>query len=240
MAFDLKKKQERPGTSNNSKVGMDMQGTINTIKGIISLARVEVVDKNVLKYFEMIEECSNVLNSNLKETVKAVSSNNYEPGRDLIDFDLLLEVVLDSLKDLEGFDQVTFKIRLQNKKQFHSDLQFMTSIFQNLIENAIKYRDITKPKSTVDITVFDLGDGVKIVIKDNGIGIKRKDQIKVFLKGYRSNIEVPGSGMGLYIVKKAVEMLNGVITMDSKINITTRMTLLIPNKALVGTKQITD
>lgn len=228
----MKNSKETLDILNLTRLSHDIQAPVSSILGIINLAKKEVIDKEVLKYFQMIEECSNVLNANIQGTLKAISSENYNPKTDFVDFDLLIEVVVHSLTKMKDFEKMNFQLRIDNKIPFYSDLPFLTSIFQNLIENGIKYRDQNKEKSKLNIWVADNGDYIRIIISDDGVGIKKSDQRKVFMKSYRASSEVHGNGFGLYLVQKTIEILNGKIRLDSKLGLGTVFTILIPNRKL--------
>jgi signal transduction histidine kinase len=70
-----------------------------------------------------------------------------------------------------------------------------------------------------------------IFIRDNGIGIDKDNQGKVFDMFYRVSNKSIGSGLGLYIVKEAVEKLNGVIQLESETGKGTEFSIRLPNLA---------
>lgn len=98
-------------------------------------------------------------------------------------------------------------------------------LFKNLIENSIKYNDKTKKEINVDIS--EDKTFVTLSIKDNGIGIKKEDQSRIFERFFtvdksRSK-ELGGTGLGLAIVKHIVEYYQGTIEVNSKIGLGTEM-----------------
>lgn len=93
------------------------------------------------------------------------------------------------------------------------DMLGFTSVVMNLIENAIKY---SPEKSTVQVALQTVEGDVVLQVSDNGIGIPDTEKQKVFDKFYRIGNEntrtTKGTGLGLYIVKKYVEIFNGTIS----------------------------
>ncbi len=69
-----------------------------------------------------------------------------------------------------------------------------------------------------------------IVIEDNGIGIDKESQSRIFDMFYRVSHESVGSGLGLYIVKEAVNKLNGDMKVESEIGAGTTFLIKIPNQ----------
>jgi len=110
----------------------------------------------------------------------------------------------------------------------------MVQLFQNLVSNAIKFRDEKPPK--VHISVLDLTDKWQFTVSDNGIGIDPEYQEKIFLIFQRLHTnEYPGTGIGLAICKKIVEIHGGEIWLDSKLGKGTNFhfTLRKSNQALM-------
>ncbi len=97
------------------------------------------------------------------------------------------------------------------------DRGLLGQIFTNLLENAIKYHQQSRPLAiAVDFQME--GDEVVVRVQDNGIGIAPQYQEKVFTIFQRLHSEeaYPGTGIGLATVKKAVELLNGAVWVDSQ------------------------
>ena len=93
----------------------------------------------------------------------------------------------------------------------------MNIIFSNLISNAIKY---SPAKTTVTVNAEKDKDKVHIMVKDEGIGIKSDELDRIFEEFYRTRrareIIKDGTGLGLSIVQRAVEALNGKISVYSE------------------------
>lgn len=99
---------------------------------------------------------------------------------------------------------------------FHTIKSYFHSILYNLISNAIKYRSI-KRRLHVEITSFRTESATGFVVRDNGSGLDLKQYgSKVFGLYQRFNLETEGKGLGLYIVRSQVNILNGTITLESK------------------------
>lgn len=97
------------------------------------------------------------------------------------------------------------------------DKEKLKQVFVNLIGNAIKYTEEGK----VDISIVDKNKSVLIKIKDTGLGIGEKEMQRIFERFFRSERErlnsIPGSGLGLSIVKHILEAHNSTISVKSRI-----------------------
>lgn len=117
------------------------------------------------------------------------------------------------------------KIRLQ------ADRVHLTNIIFNLIDNALKY---SKENPEINITTHDAEAGIEIIIRDNGIGISKENQRKIFDKFYRvptGNVHnVKGFGLGLSYVQAVVNKHGGEISVNSELGKGSTFTVLLPLK----------
>ncbi|GAK88373.1 two-component sensor histidine kinase [Nonlabens ulvanivorans] len=104
----------------------------------------------------------------------------------------------------------------------------LQQLFQNLIDNAIKYND--KEKGLIEIDVEDLSSHWQFSIKDNGSGIDKAYFEKIFNVFQKLENNVNSSGIGLSIVKKVVELYQGEIRVESELYIGTTFYFTLPKK----------
>jgi PAS domain S-box-containing protein len=110
-----------------------------------------------------------------------------------------------------------------------SDKNLLRNILFNLISNAIKFSDESK---TIYLTAATEDACIRISIADEGIGISEEDQEHLFSSFFRGKnvVNIQGTGLGLHIVKRYVEMLEGDIELESILGKGTRVTVSIPIK----------
>ncbi len=117
------------------------------------------------------------------------------------------------------------------------DKTHFTNVINNLIDNAVKY--CNQPPE-ITITTTSNKKGIYINIKDNGIGISKEHQRKVFDKFYRvptgNTHNVKGFGLGLFYVKKIIELHHGQISLKSEPGKGSEFTLFIPLSSVHGRK----
>lgn len=131
-----------------------------------------------------------------------------------------------SLKEKNG--QLKQSFSAKNTNVFADELH-LSNVFTNLLDNAIKY---SKENPAIEVSTHNINGHIVISIKDNGIGIKKENQKKVFEKFYRvptGNIhDVKGFGLGLSYVKKIVEQHKGHINLSSETGKGTEFEVYIP------------
>jgi two-component system, OmpR family, phosphate regulon sensor histidine kinase PhoR len=124
------------------------------------------------------------------------------------------------------------KIELDLKAQdsvISGDEMHLSNLFINLIDNALKY---TMQEPVIHIVTRSVRNGVYIFVQDNGIGISKENQKRIFEKFYRvptGNIHtVKGFGLGLSYVRKIVEEHKGSITVESEDNAGSTFKIFLP------------
>ena len=103
----------------------------------------------------------------------------------------------------------------------------LRQVFINVIDNAIKY---SEAGSEISITAEELGENVKITIKDTGCGIKAEDLPKIKTKFFKANTTKRGSGIGLAVADEIINMHSGTLMVTSKENIGTTVEIILPAK----------
>ena len=117
-----------------------------------------------------------------------------------------------------------------------SDSSQIKSAIGNLLDNAIRYTPAIpkKARGEIEINIKQKNKHILFEIKDNGVGIPKKDQKYIFQKFFRSEnalrYQTHGSGLGLYIAKSIIEKSKGKIWFKSKENIGTTFWFTLPIK----------
>jgi two-component system, sensor histidine kinase and response regulator len=126
---------------------------------------------------------------------------------------------------------VSINLNIKSDAVIMADPTDMEIIFNNLISNSVKYNR-THGKSEIIIDSDE--NEVIIIFSDTGIGIKEEDRVNLFEDFVRIKNEktrnISGSGLGLSIVKKVVELYHGTITVDSKVDVGSKFTVRLPKK----------
>lgn len=193
----------------------DLSAPLKSILGLIQLTRLENKNEELTNHLEHMQK--SVLK--LEGVINSLTQFSRNMGHALIKqeiiFDELVEEVLDELKYPFHADKVKIIKRYNNSDYINSDYLRLKIILSNLISNALKYKNGKTAQSFVEIVFEKNGGSHYIQIKDNGIGISKENQSRVFDMFFRATLQSTGSGLGLYIVKETVEKLGGAITLDS-------------------------
>src|SRR3989338_1255085 len=127
----------------------------------------------------------------------------------------MIPEILESLRSSHGFDRMNINVQVPDNGPLISNSFLVKTILHNLIENSVKYQDYRQDMATLNIEVEQCAKNARITIQDNGVGIASEHQDKIFDMYFRANETSNGSGLGLYLVKKAVDRLNGKLQLRS-------------------------
>jgi PAS domain S-box-containing protein len=154
------------------------------------------------------------------------------------------DVVSDVLKELEPKIKQNHLSVINNSPEgtvkYSADAELLHIVIQNLLSNAVKY---TPSKGSITVTVGFMNDAFKIIVADTGRGIPAHQKNKIFTKLFRADnvreLDIEGTGLGLYIVKSIVEQSGGSISFTSQINKGTTFTITLPKQGMLKKQGIT-
>lgn len=209
------------------KSSHDLHAPLSTILGLINLGQREIKDPIAAKYLEMIGGQAKKLDSIRTEFIKAMLIKDAEKFDELIHLNKMIPEILEGLRSSHGFERLNVKIRIPDNQPLLSNSFLVKTILHNLIENSVKYQDYGQTNSILNIDIENNDNNAKITIRDNGVGIAAEHQDRIFDMYFRANDSSHGSGLGLYLVKKAVDRLNGKLQLRSNPGEGTTVTVLL-------------
>ncbi|MDJ1502597.1 hybrid sensor histidine kinase/response regulator [Xanthocytophaga agilis] len=208
----------------------DLKAPLASIMGIVQVARMEGEEHEAAHYLSLIERSVKQLETFIQNIIDYYKNIRYQENLVEINFDSLIQETIDSFQYYQNISEIDFDISVQQSTTFINDDFRMRVIFNNLVSNAIKYQKKKTTDKKINIHVRT-ADGIAVIhIRDNGIGIPDeyiKDIYKMF---FRATEVSAGSGMGLYIVKEAIEKMHGQISVASKEGEGTAFTVVLPNR----------
>lgn len=208
----------------------DIRRPITTLLGLDHIARQISNDAEVILLFDKVAETARSMDNMLFKMQMVYELNKPDHPLELTD---LSEVVtsVTSLFRME-FDRtgMTNHLTLVDNLKIFSNRILLSIVLRNLIENAILFRKTNADAHPyVDIIVQKTNAvTVEIAITDNGIGIEAKYQQQVFELYFRGSPASRGNGLGLYLVKKSIEKLNGTISLMSDYGMGSTFTIVLP------------
>jgi ligand-binding sensor domain-containing protein/signal transduction histidine kinase len=206
----------------------DLSAPLKSILGLLHLAKSERDLNRLQEYHHYMEESINKLEIVIQSLVDYSRNAHMELQPETVNVRTLINDVVQELIFLPEAKSKVFHNNVDNDVIVVSDVNRLKLVFQNIINNAIKYSDGNKSENFISITCERFRNKIKVMITDNGIGIEKNSIPKIFSMYFRATEKSKGSGLGLFIVKETVTKLQGRITVISEPNIGSTFTITLP------------
>ncbi|MDD2895322.1 MAG: HAMP domain-containing sensor histidine kinase [Aliarcobacter sp.] len=214
----------------SSDASHELKTPLTIIKGEIEIALRK--DRSVDEYKQslrtsldeviVIEQSINDLLF-LAKNEKDLITNRKE---DILYFDEIIDESINELKNFAKLHQIEIKFDLVDAIEFKGYSNLLKIAIKNILKNAIQF---SHENSVIIVKSYKKDKFLNISVQDFGIGIKKNEQEKIFEKFYRTdksrNKNSGGTGLGMSIVKKIIDIHKGLITISSNENIGTTITL---------------
>ena len=208
------------------RISHDLKGPIASLLGLAELAKMEVNDEPARGYLEKQHSQVERLNNIITGLINLTQLNHADLGKQEIEFDKMIEECIGSFQGMPNFSNITFRKMVQAGIQFQTEWTLLNAIIQNLIENAIKYSRRQSPY--VEVRVTTENGHIVLEVQDNGQGIAKEHQVRIFEMFFRATPNASGRGLGLYILKRSVDKLKGTIDIKSEVNYGSTFTVRLP------------
>ncbi len=211
------------------KVSHDLRAPLSSVLGLAHLAAIPGNRDDLAVYVKLMGEKALQLDHFISDVLSHAKNLKMEVLVGQVNIHGIIEKALKDLDYLLGADKVEISVSVTGA-DFYSDQWRIAEIFRNLISNAIKYRKLNKQGARLSVMVSVSMDSCEIVVADNGIGIDPRHIPRIFEMFFLASDQSDGSGLGLYIVKNAIDKLGGSVTTVSEEGVGTRFVITLPNR----------
>ena len=208
----------------------DLKSPIRNIAGFLGLIGHNLKSKNIeeaLKNLEFAKKGSKRIYTLIEDILELTKFNNQvKKSHYKVDTNEVLNNVLFNLE--RQIKSANAKVDYENLPSLQGSSSELSIVFQNLIENGIKYNQSKQPE--VKIYTDENVDSTNIYFKDNGIGIEEEYKEKIFdlFTRLHTNEEYNGTGIGLGLCKKIINQFNGTISVKSNNRVGSTFILQFP------------
>jgi len=171
--------------------------------------RLSVIHGEIIRLTKLINELSEL---------SIVEEDEINLKLSTVDLSETLNEIMDSYEPMFLDKNISVNKNIQNDVNLMGDMDYLKRIFVNILSNSIKY---TNEYGFVSVSLEEIKDKIRIIVKDTGIGIPKEDIKYIFERFYRSDLsrnrQTGGTGIGLTITKALVEAHGGTIKIDSEV-----------------------
>ncbi len=206
----------------------DLRSPLTSILGLINIARQSKDQEEINHCLNLMNERVNKLDEIILDIIDFSKNSKLGLSCDKIDLHKLFNEILESYQHIIKYENIQITLLIEPGFYIYSDVYRIKIILKNILINALRFYNKASGNPWIIIEAFEDKRSVKIAIEDNGEGIKKEEQKKIFNMFYRGSERSKGSGLGLYIAKEFVEKLNGNISVQSIYNQGSRFIVELP------------
>ena len=196
------------------------------------IKNLNINDESVDKGFERIklgvQRMNGLINSTLNLAKLESQEGKLKVNIQKINFKKTLEENIEKSRNIANSRNILINLNFDGQADdIQSDPLLIEHILNNVISNAVKY---SLDNSVVDIFVKVNQQNLEIKVRDHGIGIAKSDIENIGQKFFRASnsMSVAGTGIGIYLTKNFVNLLNGSFSLQSKENVGTEVSIILP------------
>jgi len=207
----------------------DLVAPLKSLRGLISIAGMTDNVDEIREYFRLM----NISINKLEEFIRSImdfSTNTKKPlEMKEISMDTILDSIVEDLKFYENAEKVELIRAYDSDFIIKTDAKRLNIVLSNLVTNALKYHDFKQDDAPyIKVTAKKKDNNYILEVEDNGSGIPKEHQRKIFDMFYRAHEGIEGSGLGLYIVMDTLNVLKGKIDLKSKTRVGTTFRIVLP------------
>lgn len=217
-----------------SVLSHELKAPLNAIEGYVKIIREKQLGEQVGAYDEMLDRSLERIKGMRTLILDLLDFTKIESGKptqrfETVDLSKIAQISVDTLRPYAIQKDVDIYLNIREEILMKADPGEIEIIFNNLISNAVKYNNTG---GRVDLFIEKLPAAIRISVSDTGIGISYEEKDKIFddfvrIKNTKTR-NITGSGLGLSIVKKIVDMYKGSIEVQSIPDKGTTFTIILP------------
>ena len=229
----LRKKNEELEKSNSEldkfvySVSHDLRAPLSSILGLSHLIEVTEDPKEIKEFNQMIMDSGLKLDEFIRSILSYSRNTHLAVGYSSFNFKDLITEIISGLTYMGNTSKLTLE-KIIDRPKIHHDQERIKIILSSLLSNSFKYADLKKEKPYVRINIFTEDGFLYLSVADNGQGIEQKHIPNLFDMFFTANLRAKGSGIGLYILKDAVNALKGEVEVQSELGIGTKFIIKLP------------
>ena len=207
----------------------NLRAPLTSLMGLINLIRLEKDNPQSLPPIcSMMDHSLQRLDGFIRDILDHSRNARLPMKYRQVNLRALLQDILEEFSLQEEYRKLDMQLMVQEDAPLCADASRLRIILRNLLSNCIRYQNRhVAPQVTVTVKVDN--ENAVIEVSDNGIGIRREHQARVFDMFYRADEQRSGSGLGLYITREAVNRMGGKINLSSEPSQGTEVRIVIPN-----------
>jgi two-component system, sensor histidine kinase and response regulator len=217
-----------------SVLSHELKSPINAIEGYLNIMKDKQAGNNIEDYEVMINRSLERIKGMRNLILDMLDLTRIESGKKVrniqnIDICEIAQLAIDTVDPMAIQKNIRITKNFPSNAFYHADPHELEIVFNNLISNAVKYNN---DNGKVEISIVQFPQAYTIIVEDNGFGMTEEDSKRLFEDFVRIKNEktknITGSGLGLSITKKIIDLYNGEIFVESEPGKGTKFSIELP------------
>jgi signal transduction histidine kinase len=217
-----------------SVLSHELKSPINAIEGYLNIMKDKQAGNDIDNYKVMVERSLERIRGMRTLILDMLDLTRIESGKKVrniqnVDICAIAQLAIDTVEPMAIQKNIRINKNFPESAYYQSDSGEIEIIFNNLISNAVKYNN---ENGKVDFSIIQLPASLMVVVEDNGIGMTEEDTDLLFEDFVRIKNEktknITGSGLGLSITKKIIDLYKGEIFVESEPGKGSKFTIQLP------------
>lgn len=207
----------------------DLRSPLTSAMGLIDITKQAKTKEEIDFYLDLQLRSLKKLDTFITDILYYSQNRHKDLMLEDIAIQPLIREALLQLQHFPSFKTIQFFNEVPENETIKADTLRMRIILNNLVSNAYKYFNPKQAQSYLKIRTYKKANLIYLIFEDNGIGIPEEHLSKIYDMFFRATVKAEGSGVGLFIVKEAVEKMGGTIHCESKIGQGTTFMIALPH-----------
>jgi PAS domain S-box-containing protein len=215
-----------------NRASHELRTPLTTAILMADLLKDENTEEQRLQFLDILKQELNRQHLLLDDLLVAgrIESKRFEVHLSPMDIISIIKEAISSVKPQADARQINIQlVSSESLPLVNTDRQAFLQVLINLLSNAIKF---SHPKDTIEVITRSMDNSLMILVQDHGIGIPAQDLPHISGRFFRAQnatqMEIPGTGIGLYIIKEILEVIGGRMEMNSIEHQGTTVSVYIP------------
>lgn len=211
----------------------NLKSPLSSIEGLVILAGYSNNQAEVKQYLQLIQKSTANLVDMIHSLEEYTTIQKCKLEADEIEASELVErVVSEQCEEIEK-QNIAVSTTVVQPMKWINDKRSVYVILRNLLRNAIQFSNKNAAVKSIEVKIEVEAANVSMEVTDNGVGISKKEQARIFEPFHRGSELSVGNGLGLFLVKAFIDRLKASMAVHSVENVGTTFFISIPNNLAI-------
>jgi len=207
----------------------ELRSPIASLQGLLEIMKYHPLHSETVQCLDMMSVCTDRMNNLMQSLEEYMTNAKREVCLENVRGQELIDSVLAQFQPSLKKKHIKVKTVIQQNSDWVTDAHRINLVLSNLVSNAVTFQDPQKEEKKILIRLNVVQNKSLLEVADNGVGIPRSMQNKIFDLFYRGHDQSQGAGLGLFLVQNIASKMRAKVSIKSTENVGTSFKITSPN-----------